>query len=232
MEDLLRFCEERENGIQTARRVVREYLADLATSKHSLSNAMVRCTAVKSYFATHDVRIDVRVDKRRHAVHDVWDPPEMSLFDLYKMMTVGCMNVALEAIMMIKFQAGLDASTFADRFNFEGYPQITKHFRIEECGAWDPGRGPVQIRPEAWMPCPTTRCAGSWGWMATGMTSRIPGIGRGRNLLDSLLLCGILGSCAHGAMLPHAQCAGPACFLRAMKSDYAHFSGAPRAVTS
>ena len=146
VEELLRFCEDRENGIQTARRVAREYLADLATSKHSLSNAMVRCTAVKSYFATHDVRIDVRVDRRRHAVHDVRDPPEMSLFDLYKMMTVGCMNVALKAIMMIKFQAGLDASTFADRFNFEGYSQIVRHFGIEDYEAWDLGRCPVPVR--------------------------------------------------------------------------------------
>ena len=52
----------------------------------------------------------------------------MGLFDLYKMMTTGGMSVMFKAIMMVKFQAGLDASTFADRFNFEGYPQIVKHF--------------------------------------------------------------------------------------------------------
>ena len=146
VEELLRFCEDRENGAQTAKRVAREYLTDLATSKHSLSTAMVRCTAVKSYFATHDIRIDVRVDRKRHAVHDVRDPPEMGLFDLYKMMTIGGMNVALKAIMMIKFQAGLDASTFADRFNFEGYPQIVRHFGIEDYEAWDLGRCPVPVR--------------------------------------------------------------------------------------
>ena len=146
VEELQGFCEDRENGAQTAKRVAREYLTDLATSKHSLSSAMVRCTAVKSYFATHDIMIDVRVDRKRHAVHDVRDSPEMGLFDFYKMMTVGCMNVALKAVMMIKFQAGLDASTFADRFNFEGYPQIVRHFGIEECGAWDLDRCPVPIR--------------------------------------------------------------------------------------
>ena len=58
MEDLLRFCEDSEHGAPMAKRVVREYLADLATSKHSLSTAMVRCAAVKSYFATHDVPVD------------------------------------------------------------------------------------------------------------------------------------------------------------------------------
>ena len=146
MEDLLRFCGDPEHGVQTAKRVVREHLADLAASKHSLSTAMVRCAAVKSYFATHDVPVDVRVNKRLHAVRDVRDLPEMSLFDLYKMMTVGSMGAMLKAVMMIKFQAGLDASTFADRFNFEAYPQIVKHFGIEDYEAWDLGRCPVPIR--------------------------------------------------------------------------------------
>ena len=146
---LLRFCEDPGQippSPQMIKRVARGYLADLATSGHSRSTAMVRCAAVKSYFATHDVPVDVRVDKKRHAVHDVRDPPGMGLFDFYKMMTVGSMDVAFKAIMMIKFQAGLDARTLADRFNFEAYPQIVRHFGIEDYEAWDLGRCPVPIR--------------------------------------------------------------------------------------
>ena len=146
VEELLGFCYDPECGIRTARRVVREYLSDLATSEHSLSTALVRCAAVKSYFAIHDVPVNVRVDKKRHAIHDVRDSPEMSLFDFYKMMTVGNMGVMLKAMVMIKFQAGLDASTLADRFNFEAYPQIVRHFGIEDYEAWDLGRCPVPIR--------------------------------------------------------------------------------------
>ena len=146
VEELLGFCEDPRRGAPMARRVVRKYLAYLAASGHSLSTAMVRCAAVKSYFATHDVPIDVRVDKKRHAVHDVRDPPEMGLFDLYKMMTAGSMGVMFKAIIMIKFQAGLDASTLADRFNFEAYPQIVRHFGIEDYEAWDLGRCPVPVR--------------------------------------------------------------------------------------
>ena len=100
VEDLLGFCEDSEHGAPMARHVVREYLADLATSKHSLSTAMVRCAAVKSYLAAHDVPVDVGVNRKRHAVHDVQEPREMSLFDFYKMMTVGNMGVMLKAIMM------------------------------------------------------------------------------------------------------------------------------------
>ena len=146
VEDLLGSCMDSDDGIHAAKRAVREYLADLAASKHSRSTVMVRCAAIKSYFATHDIRIDVRADRRRHAIHDVLDPPEMGLFDLYKMMTTGNMGVMLKAITMIKFQAGLDASTFADRFNFEAYPQIVKHFGIEDHESWDLGRCPVPVR--------------------------------------------------------------------------------------
>ena len=146
VEEMLGFCEDPGQGPPMARRVVRKYLAHLAASGHSLSIAMVRCSAIKSYFATHDVPIDVRVDRRRHAVHDVQDPPEMGLFDLYKMMTAGSMGVMFKAIIMIKFQAGLDASTFADRFNFEAYAQIVKHFGIEDYESWDLGRCPVPVR--------------------------------------------------------------------------------------
>ena len=81
------------------------------------------------------------MNRKRHAVHDVREPPEMSLFDFYKMMTAGNMGVMLKAMMMIKFQAGLDASTLADRFNFEAYGQIVKHFGIEDYR----GVGPWQV---------------------------------------------------------------------------------------
>ena len=146
VEYLLRFCEHPDYGATMIKRVMREYLADLAASKHSLSTSMVRCAAVKSYFATHDVRIDVRVNKNRHAVHDVREVPEMSLFDLYKMMTTGNMDIMLKAVIMIKFQAGLDSSTLADRFNFEGYGQIVKHFGMEDYEGWDLDRCPVPIK--------------------------------------------------------------------------------------
>jgi len=146
VEELLQFCEDPEQGSLMARRVARQYLADLATSGHSLPAAMVRCAALKSYLAAHDIRISLRVDRRRHVVHDVRDPPEMGLFDLYKMMTTGGMDVMLKAIVMIKFQAGLDASTLADRFNFEAYPQIVRRLGIEDYEAWDLGRCPVPVR--------------------------------------------------------------------------------------
>ena len=58
----------------------------------------------------------------------------------------GSMGVMMKAVMMVKFQAGLDASTLADRFNFEAYPQIVRHFGMEDYEAWDLGMCPVPVR--------------------------------------------------------------------------------------
>ena len=45
----------------------------------------------------------------------------MALEDIYRTVTAGRMGAAERAAAMIKFQAGLDASTLADRFKYEGY---------------------------------------------------------------------------------------------------------------
>ena len=146
VEDLLRYCE--ANGAQAARRAVRQHVAELAGAGYSASTARLRCAAVKSYFAAYDVAVDVKVDRRRHdnggggAMID----SGMTLMDFYKVMTAGGMDVTARAAMMAKFQAGLDSSTLADRFNFEAYPQMAKHFGTEDRSSWDLDRCPVPIR--------------------------------------------------------------------------------------
>ena len=146
VEDLLRFCEDSDRGILTARRALRQYLAESADSGTSLSTVLVRASAIRSYFAAHDVTVDVRVNRNRHATGKVREDSGMGLPDLYKMMVFGGMDAMMRAIVMVKFQAGLDSSTLADRFNFEAYGQIVRHFGIEDHDAWDLDRCPVPIR--------------------------------------------------------------------------------------
>ena len=55
-------------------------------------------------------------------------------------------GAAEKAALMAKFQAGLDSSTMADRFNYQGYAQIVRHFRTDDHHVWDLGRCPVPIR--------------------------------------------------------------------------------------
>ena len=146
VEELLRFCEDSDHGVRTAKRAVRQYLVETAASGDSLSTVMVRASAIRSYFAAHDIAIDVKVNRARHAVHEVRESAEMGLLDLYKLMTAGRMDIMMRAVVMVKFQAGLDASTLADRFNFEAYGQMVKHFGVEDYESWDLDKCPVPIR--------------------------------------------------------------------------------------
>ena len=147
IEDLLAFCGGSDRGGRAAGKILRRYLAHSAASGTSVSTALVRCAAIKSYFAAHDVHLDAKVERNRHRPGgDKGAAARMSLADLYKMMTAGGMDAMCRAVVMIKFQAGLDSSTLADRFNFEAYPQIIRHFGTEDHQAWDLDRCPVPVR--------------------------------------------------------------------------------------
>ena len=147
IEELLAFCGGTDRGDRTAGKILRRYLAHSAASGMSVSTALVRCAAVKSYFAAHDVHLDAKVERNRHRPGgDSGAAAKMSLADLYKMMTAGGMNAMCRAIVMVKFQAGLDSSTLADRFNFDAYPQIVRRFGTEDYEAWDLARCPVPVR--------------------------------------------------------------------------------------
>ena len=146
IEGLLAFCGETDLGARAAGRILRQYLAHCAAGGMSVSTALVHCAAIKSYFAAHEVRLDAKVERSRHRPDGDGVEARMSLADLYKMMTAGGMDAMGRAVVMVKFQAGLDASTMADRFNFEAYGQIIRHFGTEDYEAWDLDKCPVPIR--------------------------------------------------------------------------------------
>ena len=146
IEGLLAFCGETDRGARAVGKILRQYLAHCAASGMSVSTALLHCAAVKSYFAAHEVRLDAKVERNRHRPEGGGAEARMSLADLYKMMTAGGMDAMGRAVVMVKFQAGLDASTMADRFNFEAYGQIIRHFGTEDYEAWDLDKCPVPIR--------------------------------------------------------------------------------------
>ena len=145
MEGLLAFCGETDRGARAAGKILRLYLTHCAAGGMSVSTALVHCAAIKSYFAAHEVRLDTKVERSRHRPEGGGAEAQMSLADLYKMMTAGGMDAMGRAVVMVKFQAGLDASTMADRFNFEAYGQIIRHFGTEDYEAWDLDKCPVPI---------------------------------------------------------------------------------------
>lgn len=63
-----------------------------------------------------------------------------------KILTVGKPSITEKAVFLCKFQRGLDASTFADRFNFQALEQINKYFKTNNHVSWDLDLCPVPIK--------------------------------------------------------------------------------------
>ena len=144
VEELLYFGE--DGNEKEVKKIISEYLADPQNAHVKQSTRAVMCAAIKSYFDTHDVFTNVRVNGRKQDDGEFDDEPGLDIVEFYKMMTAGKLNPLTRAVMMVKFQAGLDSSTLADRFSFYAYSQIAKHCGTDDYKKWDPKKCPIPIR--------------------------------------------------------------------------------------
>ncbi len=123
IEELKEYCDVADYGPRTAKRAVLEYLASPQVGTMSASAKTIARSAIKSYFNTHDINLGLPSPKRRRSGPACDDDDPMTLADFYKMMQNGKISIIVRAVMMIKFQSGMDSATFADRFNYDGYPR-------------------------------------------------------------------------------------------------------------
>ena len=143
--DLLKYCRESDYGTGTAQRVMREYMTVLQENGASFSAYLTARSAIKSYFDAHDIMLDMR-KTRKYRAEDTEDNPVMSLEDFYKMLQNGKPSITVRTVMLTMLQFGMDAATLADRFNYDGYPQIVRHFKTVDRRLWDLGLCPVPIK--------------------------------------------------------------------------------------
>ncbi len=146
IEELKEYCDVADYGSRTAKRAVLEYLASPQVGAISASAQTIARSAIKSYFNTHDINLGLPSPKRRRGGPACDDDDPMTIADFYKMMQNGKPSITARAVMMIKFQSGMDSATFADRFNYDGYPQIVRHFKTEDHGSWNLDTCPVPIK--------------------------------------------------------------------------------------
>ena len=144
VEELMHYCVESDHGTKTAQRVIREYMTNEQTVKMSDSVRANARAAIKSYFRVHDIMLDI--PKTRKCSEPVQDDDPMTLEDFYKMIQNGKPSIMMRSIMLIKLQSGMDSSTLADRFNYEGYSQIVKYFKTEDHTMWNLEMCPVPIK--------------------------------------------------------------------------------------
>ncbi len=127
-------------------RIIRTYLNDPIHGGSSPSTMNNIFCAIMSYFAKNESPVGMKYDPKRHETQETKEDSRLTLHEWCQMLTRGRPSVMLNAVMLVKFQAGLDSSTLADRFNFEAYSQISRHFGSTDHAKWDPGRCPVPIK--------------------------------------------------------------------------------------
>ena len=124
--------------------LIKKYLIDLQSLKgtSTVDNAMF---AIKSFFRENDSEIDFRFNNNKNR-NDPMIENAMTLNDLKKILSVNGIQPVEKAVFLCKFQRGLDSATFADRFNFDAWPQITSHFGTDNPDLWDISKCPVPIK--------------------------------------------------------------------------------------
>ncbi len=146
VEELLYFGEDENGNAREIRKIINKHLMDPMHEGKTRPTMTGTCAAIKSYFDKHDVMTYVKFNGRKRNTEAVADAPELTRPELFKMLTVGKTDHLTRAVMLVKFQAGLDRSTLADRFNFYAYSQISKFCGTDNHREWSPDKCPIPIK--------------------------------------------------------------------------------------
>ena len=146
MEEMMEYCHKSDHGTKTAQRAVREYLAGPEAGKMSASARSLVQAAIKSYFNANDVVLALPKTRKRRSEPVPDEDSHMTLEDFYKMLQDGNPGLKMKTVMLIKLHSGMDSSTLADRFNYEGYPQIVKYLKTDDHKSWNLEMCPVPLR--------------------------------------------------------------------------------------
>ena len=148
VEDLLHAFQESNNRGAEFERFIKSYLMDSTLhankSKGYMGNIM---SAIKSYFAKNEspIIINFNINVKHDDVSEsiIEHVSTLSIPELYKLLKKS--SITEEAVVLCKFHAGIDNSTFADRFNFESYMQLVRWFGTDKHEDWDLRKCPVII---------------------------------------------------------------------------------------
>ena len=124
--------------------IVKQYLMDPI---HKGKRAATMCStrnAILSYFKQNEQRLEISFDPT--TTYDNSEIVQMlTLQDVRDMLTIGGPTLTEKAVMLCKLHRGLDVSTLIDRFNFEAWGQIVRHFGHDSYDSWDLEMCPVPI---------------------------------------------------------------------------------------
>ncbi len=147
MEHLLKLYQEPYSIESDFIKIVKRYLLDPMHKNKKSSTMMVDYSAIKSYFEKNESPLNFMFDPTANYNSEKEDEVySLSLEDFMKILTIGQPTLTERAVFLCKFHRGLDASTLADRFNFQVFEQLADYFGTEQHMRWDLDKCPVPIK--------------------------------------------------------------------------------------
>ena len=146
VEMLKEYCDVSEHGVRTAQHMVQKYLASQQAGGIPDGVRTRTRTVLRSFFGVHDIQLNFKRTRKKRPESSPSDDPLMTLGNFYKMLQNGQPDISVRTIMLTMLQSGMDSSTFTNRFNYEGYPQLVTHFGTEDHSLWDLDACPVPVR--------------------------------------------------------------------------------------
>ncbi len=124
--------------------LIKKYLAEMLSVRKQ-STTKIAMYSIRSFFRENESDITFqfkhRINRNEKKHHDQL----FTIEDLWGILTVNDIQPIEKAVLLCKFQRGLDSSTLVDRFNFEVWECLLKHFRSENPESWNLNNTPIPI---------------------------------------------------------------------------------------
>jgi len=146
VEELLTLFDNSPSSQKDIIKIIREYLNLPEHEGSSPSYMKSKFSAIMSYFEKNESPLGMKFDSKKFDDQEIKSDSELTLAELYTILTVGQPSVMEKSVILVKFQGGFDSSTLADRFNFDGLHQIHKYFGSENHNSWDLEKCPVPLK--------------------------------------------------------------------------------------
>jgi len=148
VEELLGILEGPFADQKNVSRIIKQYLLDELHVHKKASYLTIIKNAIVSYFEKNEHHLQIIFNAKNIQKNTDTFEQSMSLSELMDFLTTGKPSITEKAVFLCKFHRGLDASTLADRFNFEAWGQLVKYFGSKDHNSWDLDKCPVPITLE------------------------------------------------------------------------------------
>jgi len=148
LEHLLNLYKKSFNSDSDFIRVIKRFLNDDMHKKCSSGYMKLKRVSILAYFEKNECELKFKYDPsvKHHDYSEESSSATLSLEDLLNMLTSGRASLLDKAVVLCKFQRGLDNTTLVDRFNYQVWEQLIKYFGTEMYQNWDISKCPVPIK--------------------------------------------------------------------------------------